>query len=171
MRPLALAALLWAAGCDAPGEPAVFIALQRDFAPFESWPRVSLGDGAGEGHAAGARHVYHNRGPHRGRYPVGTILVKAVETTAPFTTWELFGMVKRGGGFNADGALDWEFFTLRFDAGRVPVIVARGENPKEAAEGAHGYEDGGSGVTCNRCHGTLAAPTDHVLSPALSPAL
>ena len=80
MRALALLALL--AGCG--GEGRVFIALQSDFAAFQTWPKIFVGDGALEDHAAGPRYGYVKDKPSNSRYAVGSIIVKtAGAITAP----------------------------------------------------------------------------------------
>ena len=53
--------------------------------------------------------------------PVGALIVKTVENGAP-QQWDLFAMAKRGGNYNADGATNWEFFTLLINAGNGPPI-------------------------------------------------
>jgi hypothetical protein len=167
-RALLLALAVAVTGCDGMEAP-VFIAFQRDFAAFESWPSVSIGEPAFN-HGTEARTGFRNQMPSGGKYAVGTILVKTVESGTTFTDWELFAMAKRGRDFNAGGARDWEFFTLKLNADRVPIIVARGTNPVEGATGAHGYVDPSSMVTCNRCHGAPGSEqTDHVISAALAP--
>jgi hypothetical protein len=161
------------AGCGgAQGD--VYIALQSDFAPYESWPKVALGDAPLAGHPAGQRFGYVSARAAAGatQYPVGTVIVKTVEAVPDdVTKWDLFAMVKRGGGYNGGGARDWEFFILKLTAQRTPVIVDRGANPSDAGDGGSIYGDGAmGGVTCNACHGALGTErTDHILSPLLQP--
>lgn len=166
-----------AAGCTE-GEPgSVFIALQSDFASFESWPKFFLGDGPLDGHPTGGRHGFINKPAPKGSttYPVGSILVKTVEFGTSKLEWEMFAMAKRGGEYNLGGAKDWEFFTLKFSTGGVPVIVTRGTNPAdlESDGGApgHGYADtAGTGITCNRCHGLAGTERqDHIIASVLAP--
>ena len=121
-------------------------------------------------------HVgFVNRRPPAGAtsYPVGTILVKAIEPSDDATTWELFGMVKRGGGFNASGATDWEYVLMR---------VAGDGNPVHhlARPGAVGRRLGrwrrllrarrrrAADAISATATPTYAA-TDHVISPPLFP--
>ena len=179
----AAAVLLGAGGCGAadagladagsPDSRAEFIAQDSDFALFESWQRFELGDTPIDGHPVGARVGFRNRPAPLGatRYPVGTILVKEIQSDPDFNQWELFGMVKRGGGYNAAGAVDWEFFILGFTAMRVPVALARGTSPGGRAGGSHGYAGpGGNAIPCNICHAAPGtAATDHVLSALLRP--
>src|SRR5262245_47396147 len=108
----AVFALAFSLGCGGGSHVRqTFIALQDDFATFESWRRYDLGDMPIEGHPAGPRFAYLNQLPKKGaqEYPVGTIIVKAVELEE-VVAWDVFAMVKRGGNFNAEGALNWEFF-------------------------------------------------------------
>jgi hypothetical protein len=114
-----LCLLLLLAGCDNVPQP-VFIALDRDFAPFRRWESIDLGDEQIQGHPAGHAWDFINQRTRGSRYAVGTVIVKAFEPS-----WELFAMAKRGGGFNPKGAVDWEFFRLKL-VGDTPVIVSRG---------------------------------------------
>jgi hypothetical protein len=157
------------------GADSVFIALESDFAPFQTWTRIFVGDGPLDGHPAGPRYGYlrEKAPPGATKYPVGAIVVKTVEQGATREDWDVFAMVKRGGGFNQSGALDWEFFTLKINERGIPVLLYRGTNPDDGtADGGdtHGYGSAPSGVTCNRCHGILGTErSDHILSPALAP--
>ena len=169
---LALALLLGCGdGGDPPVEPGGFIALTDDFRDFRTWPRVAVGDAALAAHPEGPRFAYANRPPPPAgeRYPVGTILVHSIEPGEDLTTWELFAMAKRGGGYNAAGAVDWEFFHLELSARGVPVIAARGLNPT-VLRAYVGVGPTSQGSGCNRCH---AAPgterDDHILSPLFRP--
>jgi hypothetical protein len=105
-------------------------------------------------------------------FPVGAMLVKTVEIGQP-STWEVHGMIKRGGSFNARGALGWEFLDLSVDEDCTPRINWRGDRPPRD----HGYkslpglEPEGEmmmDADCNSCHGTPAArENDGVLSKPL----
>lgn len=155
--------------CGGPTGP-VFIALTSDFADYQTWERVKLGDGTVEGltgHPVGPRIGYRNMKPVNGVYPVGAILLKVITTS---DGEEFFALSKRGGGFNGGGALDWEYLTLKTGSTGAPVVFTRGDNPADpdsAVPNSHGYGDPtATGVTCNRCHGVLGSErTDHVLSP------
>jgi hypothetical protein len=167
-----IALFLFVAGCD-DKSGSVFIALDSDFATFESWPVVMLGSEPLVGHPPGPRFGYLNHKAPKGakQYPVGTLIVKAIEPPgAPDTSWEIFAMGKRGGNFNAEGALNWEFFRLKILDGK-PHIVTRGLTAADPDDGGAGYFDqlGNDFIgMCNGCHGTKAsAATDHVLSPLL----
>lgn len=142
------------------GEGETFIALQSDFATFRSWPSQGVAT-ADTGHVTGDRVVYLNAEPEAGvtSFPVGTILVKTIQ-------WEggedVHAMAKRGGGFNPDGAVGWEWFELVSAEDGTPVIKWRGASPPEGE--SYGSLPGGSTDTadtitgdCNQCHGALAA--------------
>lgn len=170
-RALAAAALLAACASETPEDEdppgTTFIALDRDFQGFRAWPRTPVGSALLEGHGEGPRFVYANRPvPAAGEtYPMGTILVKAVELDADPTRWEVFAMVKRGGTFNARGAAGWEFFRLRFTNATSVLITGRGLAPTD--NGVNLYSTRVEG--CNACHGATARGTDHVLSAPLAP--
>ncbi len=187
MRPAAsvllavLAALCFACGgsttpsetCDADAGPCVFIALASNFDGYRGWPHVDAGVGAdtgpdgGDFHAEGVRTAYINQLPTRSadaglsEFPVGTMIVKTQEHLNDGGTGHTFAMVKRGGGYNANGAHNWEFFEVQDDGGSPVTIVWRGITPP-AGEGYGGT----SGGTCNTCHQNAAA-NDFVQTPAL----
>lgn len=160
-----------------PGETAAgskFIALQSDFKGFTNWEMYLAGDDtqAGGGHPEGPRKVYINQLPASGssRFPVGTMIVKVRGDGDP-QTWEVHGMVKRGGDFNVGGATGWEFFDLRMDDTGTPVILWRGMK----APAGHGYisltgpggeDDTGVTEDCNSCH--VPTANDSVLTPDLN---
>ncbi len=169
------AALLGAAACGADPPPrrglpptpgGVFVALERDFQGFRAWERAVLpGTGAQSiTHLAGRRTEYVNARPPGGAaaFPVGTILVKEIETGAP-AGHQLFAMVKRGGGFNARGARGWEWFELRARRDGSVGIVWRGLNAPDG-ESYGGDPMGG----CNGCHET-AMDHDYVKARAFGP--
>jgi hypothetical protein len=169
MRSLvALVIGIMAAACG--GTPSAFIATQSDFAGYAAWERYDLGMAMNGGHPIGPQFVYRSGLPANGRYPVASILVKEIQIGTLPQQWELFGMVKRGGNFNPNGARDWEFFTLKLNDDGLPIILTRGANPADSDSQGHGYAAAVGGVTCNRCHGLLATQVnDHVLSPPILP--
>ena len=134
----------------------VFIALQRDFADFRDWMRFPLRTAVMHAGVSGPVVAYLNELPpaDASEFPVGTIVIKTVEID-PATEWTIHAMVKRGGGFNAQGALGWEYVDLAINDDDVPVIMWRGERPPSD----HGYEsllgggvDPALEVDCNGCH-------------------
>jgi hypothetical protein len=173
---LAAAAIAGCGGGSDGGQGATFIALDHDFAGFQGWYQAALPYNplSATVDPTGAHVGFLNRRPPAGatRYPVGTMIVKAVEPSDDDTTWELFGMVKRGGGFNAGGASDWEYVLLRVAADGNPFITSRGLAPSDDGSdmGSGSYAPGGAAGGCNLCHGDKAyAGTDHVISPPLFP--
>lgn len=145
--------------------PEPFLAMERDFADFRTWPRWEIPDiGMVSGHEPGEPRYVYVRGvvPKAGRrFAVGTILVKSLERGPP-ERWELHAMVKRGGGYNAGGAEGWEWFDLAWRGGR-PVVTWRGLGTEEDHGGYGPNADDGTPIGCNGCH-ALVASTDHVFT-------
>jgi hypothetical protein len=137
---------------DPGGDPGSFVAFQRDFQGFAGWQRYEIGNfepvGDGLVHIAGKRVVYVNQMPVAGKsaFPVGTIVVKTMQTG------ETFAQVKRGGTYNAKGAVGWEWFELKEVNGEW-VILWRGIAPPV---GACATTYGASGGACNGCHASFA---------------
>jgi hypothetical protein len=176
LRTLAAGALLLCGCLDhelpaaGAGERDVFIALQRDFRDFRDWMQFPLRTAVMHAGVSGPVFAYLNELPPADAtvFPVGTIFVKTVEI-GPATEWTVHAMVKRGGGFNAQGALDFEYFDLAINDDDIPVIMWRGEKPPTD----HGYENllgGGADPTleadCNGCH--TGSDRDAVLSAPLA---
>jgi hypothetical protein len=140
--------------------PGSFIAFQRDFQGFASWPSIELPGnnviGDGTIHGSGKRTVYINRMPAPGSvaFETGTMIVKTMESG------EIFGRVKRGGEYNRSGNVGWEWFELQ-QQGADSVIVWRGITPPA------GFCYGGIvGGACNECH-RVFAHNDFVATRAL----
>jgi hypothetical protein len=93
---------------------------------------------------------------------VGTILVKVVQTAPPPASWQMFGMVKRGGGFDESGAPGWEWFGLNITAQDTVAIVWRGDGPPPDG----GYAGLSGNLSCVFCH-VAAAANDYVQTPQL----
>jgi hypothetical protein len=154
-----------------PCEGDEFVAMASDFEDFERWPRFEL-DPPDPRLGEGARSVYVNALPPRGStaFPQCTMIVKVGESSPDPTTWLMVGMAKRGGGYNADGAVGWEWFDLDLSEDGVPLVDWRGPVPPEGRgyECALGEDDAGAeGVgDCNTCHAG-ARDNDFVLSPPL----
>lgn len=151
-----------------------FIAMMRDFAGFSDWSRHAVqGAMLPVGVQDGPTYIYANVAPpDASRWPVGTILVKVIESGAQPEQWTIHAMVKRGVPFNGDGAVGWEFFELSLPNGldEPPLILWRGTGPPSG----HGYasatvDAGPEGIplVCNDCH-SAAWQSDGVLTPALA---
>jgi hypothetical protein len=141
------------------GEPGLFIPLARDFEDFRSWPStMATGTAQGSIHLAGTRVIYTSKPPEADgvTYPVGTMIVKTVETG------ELFARAKRGGTYNSNGALGWEWLELA-PANNGLAIKWRGITPPLGA--CYGGIVGGA---CNDCH-KAAADRDFVFSAPPAP--
>ena len=148
------------------GDDESFVAMQADFASFKRWEAIPVAT-ADTGHVAGDRVVYINNRPSVEEivFPVGTMFVKTI-------AWEdgtdIHAMVKRGGGYNADGAFGWEWFELVESEDGTPVIRWRGEEAPEP--GSYGADEADTAETvsgdCNVCHGAFAA-NDYVHSVTL----
>ena len=162
MRALpALLAVLASCGAGGDESPDTFLAFSTTFAPFRGWAAFASDgppdDGRFPPDVLGPRTQYLNKRPPRGaaEFPVGTVIVEARESG----DHKIFAAVKRGGGFNAGGAANWEWFELT-DA---PVaIVWRGVGPP-AGDTYGGDPDGG----CNSCHAACGIANDFVCSPRL----
>ena len=168
-----LATLGLSIGCGGSGasdQPAdggpVFIALDRDFAAYDTWTLFQFeGESQGRVHPTGTRKVYINKLPALGanKFGVGTMIVKEIFDKNPPAHTVYHAMVKRGGGFNASdgGARDWEYFEIVRPDGGTPSIDWRGIAPPPGK----GYGAAFGGL-CNDCHG-LAGGNDYVQSPPL----
>ncbi|HMG24892.1 MAG TPA: hypothetical protein VK607_26330 [Kofleriaceae bacterium] len=159
---LAAGALAACGGGGGGGEaPDVFLAFSTTFAPFRSWPSFHSDGPADDGtftpDVLGPRTQYINQPPARGaaEFPVGTVIVEARENA----DHKIFAGVKRGGGFNAGGAADWEWFEL---SDQPVTIVWRGVGPP-LGDTYGGDPNGG----CNACHARCAG-NDYVCSPKLA---
>ena len=147
------------------GGAGVFIAFASDFQGYDGWRRLDLGVvPPTDNELPGPRALYVNRAPEHGasEFPVGTMIVKAIETGAP-SEWQMFAMVKRGGGFNYVGARGWEWFELTQTDDRRVAVQWRGVAPPSGM----GYGAGTQGGVCNTCHAGSAA-NDYVIGDDLS---
>jgi hypothetical protein len=148
------------------GEQRVFIALPSDFRDFLDWKSFDV-TGTMHASAKGPLVAYVNQLPDPGssEFPIGTVIVKAVEA-GKHSEWTVHAMAKRGGDFNPSGAYDWEFFELGFSSKDVPIINWRGEKPPNG----EGYQVKQGNMTveadCNGCH--VSSENDAVLSPELA---
>jgi hypothetical protein len=141
-----------------------FVAFQVDFASYPLWDGWEVAvDPVGPTHLDGPRWVFANALPETGAtsFPVGTILVKEARNGPSPDDWDIFAMVKRGGGFNPAGAIGWEWFELA-RVGDETIIDWRGDRPPALS----GYECVSIDPTapagdCNACHG-LSWENDYV---------
>ncbi len=110
---------------DGGDDGAPFIPFVDDFANFHSWTStVGAGPpGAPQPPSAGIHDgvltSYINVLPDAGStvFPKGTIIVKeASDGGTSVNGRQSFAMVKRGGGYNAQGAVNWEWCELQNDA-------------------------------------------------------
>jgi hypothetical protein len=158
-----LAGALCLFGCgpapaSADADAGTFIAVTGDFAGFQSWPSFDGGSQPGDSfNVTAQRTLYINHLPPAGAaaFPVGTIIVKTTEG------YQTFAMVKRGDGFNASGANDWEWFEISSVGGGNPIVVWRGISPPATETYA-----GMTSESCNACHVTFAG-NDYVGGNAL----
>ena len=130
-----------------------FLAFSSTFAAFRTWTSF---DSPGPADVLGPRTQYINTVPEHGatEFAVGTVIVEAR------ASGKIFAGVKRGGEFNATGAINWEWFELT-DA---PVtIVWRGVGPP-IGDTYGGDPNGG----CNACHAKCGLSNDYVCSPRLA---
>jgi hypothetical protein len=167
-----LAIALLAASC---GGSASFVAMQEDFADFQSWERFDLGDGVPNlGHTTGPRAVWLSERPgrHDDAFPIGTMIVKAAGDPADPSTWAIVARAKRAEDYNPGGAAGWEWFGLELTDAGLPAIAWRGpEAPDCVAYAFAGEEevdtaDAPVRGNCNICH-RAARDNDTVLTPAL----
>lgn len=168
---VALCALFFACNAepmDAPSpepEPTNFIAFATNFQDFRSWEtfvRPNRSDVPGCLHSTCLRTDYLNQRPPPGStaFPIKTMIVKDLDNPAGR---QIFAMVKRGGGYNADGAVGWEWFELEENADGSVKIVWRGLGaPDDEVYGLPGMNGG-----CNQCH-TIASGNDYVHSEDLT---
>jgi len=170
MRRLLLCAALWGTfSCGSSSDSGdadagdVFVAYTETFESYHSWQSWSFTGQAiaGSPHTSGPRTVYLDQKPPHGStsFPVGTVIVKDIGPD-PATADTTFAMVKRGGGFNSDGAKNWEWFELQNQPDGSVVILWRGAEPPA------GESYAGDPTACNTCHGA-AESNDYVQSAPL----
>lgn len=173
---------LLACGCLdhelAPGEEGsgtragtTFLAQQRDFADYDDWMPFDTEVSDEHGGVVGTVTEYLNRLPDEGSeaFPVGTMIVKTVQP-AKGEPPAIHAMAKRGGAFNKQGALGWEYFELKKSDTGTPVILWRGPRPPSGEQyrsllRMNDLDDSRMEVDCNGCH--MLSHNDAVLSSAL----
>ncbi len=146
-----------------------FVAFPSDFASYESWTSYDLGGGDGGmigdacAHTANVPRVaFMNESPAHGStaFPVGTMIVKQIRVTSDPSTWQVFAMAKRGGGFNAgSGCEGWEWYGL-FAPDAGTGFEWSGTEPNAGSP----YASCGA---CTSCHSS-AQNNDCVFAPELS---
>lgn len=150
-------------GCaERPGDS--FVAFERHFQGFREWDSGSFEElpARGQTHFAGQQRYFISAPARAGReFPVGTVIVKQAELQAR-PEGQLFAMVKRGGRYNAAGALGWEWFELAERDDQSVAIKWRGVGAPSGE--SYGSDPHGS---CNSCH-VDAKANDFVKSPALA---
>lgn len=153
---------------DEQPEAKSFLAQQGDFADFREWMSFKLGSTDSHAGVAGDVVMYVNRLPKSGAktFPVGTMIAKTVRD-ASSGALTIHAMAKRGGNFNAQGALGWEFFELQINKQDVAVMIWRGANPPtgESYQLLPGVDTGDMEVQCNDCH--TSSHNDAVLDDML----
>lgn len=153
---------------DNVGAAGNYIALQTDFRNYEDWMKFDtdvMGEHAG---TIGTITEYLNQLPDTGasEFPVGTMIVKTVQPKdgpAP----AIHAMVKRGGTFNKQGALGWEYFELAKNDKGTPIIVWRGPVPPtgEKYKNLLMPDSNTLEADCNGCH--VVSKNDAILSDVL----
>ena len=164
--PIVLVAFACGGGTNAPPAPPPepFIAFSSDFGNFRTWESFALTYSVpGNDHLSGPRTVFLRARPPAGAkaFPVGTMIVKE-SGDGDLPSRHVFAMVKRGGGFNADGAAGWEWFELQNVDDADVALIWRGLGPTNGD--AYGSATTGG---CNGCH-SAGKVSDYVFSPPLA---
>lgn len=140
------------------GVKKVFIAQTRDFAPYQDWMVFKHDVSTEHGGLVGTTTTYVSELPDTTThtFPIGAILIKTIKT-ASSDSLTIHAMTKRGSGFNADGALGWEYFELQLTSKGTPIILWRGEAPPsgemyQALLGASNTDQPTTEGKCNDCH-------------------
>jgi len=134
----------------APPAGSTFLAFAQDFHGYHDWPRYDTTEDADLVgiHDGSQVTEYINRLPPSGstEFPIGTLVVK--EATGGTIPHEIFGMAKRGGGFNTV-ATGWEWFELEnLDCADDRVkLLWRGVGPPVGE-----MYGGDPNAGCNGCH-------------------
>jgi hypothetical protein len=153
------------AGCVAfdPQENASSVVPAFDnFCNWSSAPATNSEDASDGVHAPGPLTVYWNNSPPHGSstFPVGTIIIKEPQGGNP-TMRQAFAMVKRGCGYNGEGAVNWEWFSLEDNGNCTMTQLWRGA----FAPVGETYSGKPAG-DCNGCHG-MVVDNDYVWDTAL----
>jgi hypothetical protein len=146
-----------------------FIANTSSFASYADWMEFEHDVTSDHGGVLGTTTVYVSKLPDATtrKFPVGALLVKTTKT-ADSDALTIHAMSKRGGTFNATGAVGWEYFELLLSKQGTPYILWRGEKPPSGEQyklllGAEATPN--TEGDCNGCHG---AGQDGMLGDALT---
>jgi hypothetical protein len=169
---LCAAVLSCASGCldnklDPSDAPTVYLAQQTDFADYLKWMAFPSDVTEEHGGVIGTTTIYVKELPpaNEHAFPVGALVVKTMKAIDS-DTMTIHAMAKRGSGFNADGALGWEYFELILQKNGTPAILWRGEQPPsgEMYQSLLGTTTPSTAAAtegnCNDCH---ASGTDGML--------
>ncbi len=160
---------LFSLACSSGGPPAAtsstyapaYAASFTNFCSWSSADATAANDASDGVHGLGPLRVYWNQSPPHGSkaFPVGTLILKETEQTDP-TERTLFAMAKVGGGYNASGAVNWEWFSLKQNPDCSVTLLWSAAPP--ATESYAGQPIG----DCNGCH-EQASDNDYVWDSAL----
>jgi hypothetical protein len=159
------------AASNSGADSGVFVATASSFSGFHSWystPGVgppgapNPSEATDGGVHAGTMTTYINQKPPSGstEFPVGTIIVKE-ENNVPLTSRQIFAMVKRGGGYNTSGAVNWQWFELHNNTDGETVTIVWQTIPIASEPYAANPN------LCNDCH-VMAKSNDYVWTVGLS---
>lgn len=148
-------------GTYTPIEAAAF----NGFCNWSSAEAVAEGDASDGVHnlGLGPLRVYWNHAPPHGStaFPQGTLILKSSEEADP-TQHTIFAMAKVGGGYNASGAVNWEWFSFKQNADCTVTLLWQAAPP--STESYAGLPIG----DCNGCHTEPEAKAnDYVWDTAL----
>jgi hypothetical protein len=138
-------------GGDQADSVSTLVATAASFQGFRGWPSVAATapNGMTDGiDPSQPRTAYINRRPPHGSstFPTGTLIVKEFDGPPALADRRVFAMVKRGGGYNENGATEWEWFELKNVDDANVQVVWRGVSPPAG----DAYSPGS--MTCNDCH-------------------
>lgn len=142
-------------GADTTG---TYLPKPSDFAGFHEWdsfPNDAVAGAPKHDATLGPMTVYINKLPEPGssEFPVGTLIVKETQED-DVTARRVFARAKRGGKYNASGAVGWEWFELKNNANGTVFQRWRGLGPpppgeEDSCTGGYGGDSKGG---CNACH-------------------
>lgn len=138
-------------GCETFAAGSTCIAFAPNFSGYTKWQAYDVTDMNLQNvvHTDATLTAYINKVPPKGstEFPVGTIIVKSAVGGSTPANNRVFAGVKRGGDFNANGSLNWEWFELLNTEQETPTIGWRGVGPPSSAD-----VYGGDPALCNGCH-------------------